>query len=71
MIDEGHLSLDPNFCEEGDMMFVIPGHGTPLLLRSLPGVNRFRLVGECHFHGIMDGEALEKHTVEVDGMKTV
>jgi hypothetical protein len=67
MSDEGHLGFGPNFCEEGGMIFVIPGHGTPLLLRPLPGVNSFRFVGECYVHGIMDGEALESTRLRLTG----
>ncbi|KAK4449036.1 heterokaryon incompatibility protein-domain-containing protein [Podospora aff. communis PSN243] len=69
---DGYLGLGPNRAREGDVVFVIPGNETPLVLRPLPGTqDKFTLVGECYVHGIMDGQALDDYTDEVDGQNTV
>ena len=54
---EGHIGLVPDVAVEGDMVCVILGCDSPLLLRPLPNGN-YRVIGECYIHGLMNGEAL-------------
>jgi hypothetical protein len=68
---DGHLGLGPNRARKGDVVFVVPGNETPLVLRPLPGTqDRFTFVGECYVHGIMDGQALGGYSDEADVQKT-
>ena len=42
----------------GDLICVLWGCSTPLLIHPATGSNRFHVVGEAYVHGVMDGEAL-------------
>jgi hypothetical protein len=53
----GHVGLGGNTCETGDVICVICGCSTPIVLRRKK--NAFRVVGEAYVHGIMDGEAFK------------
>ncbi|KAI9857129.1 MAG: hypothetical protein M1813_008620 [Trichoglossum hirsutum] len=66
----GYLGLAPESSQEGDLLCVIPGNETPLLLR--PGSNgRMAFVGECYVHGIMDGVAIDMFSKEIDGERVL
>lgn len=52
---EGHIGLCPQFAELGDIIVLLVGCGTPLVLR-LTGNGKFLVVGEAYYHGIMNGE---------------
>lgn len=52
----GRIGLCPPFSREEDLIYVIPGLDTPLLLRRSKTVKAF--VGECYVHGLMEGEAM-------------
>ena len=54
---EGHIGLVPDVAAEGDIVCVILGCDSPLLLRPLPNGN-YTVAGECYIHGFMNGEAL-------------
>ena len=54
---EGHICLLPYAAVEGDVVCVILGCNSPLLLRPLSNGN-YTVVGECYIHGFMNGEAL-------------
>ena len=54
---EGHICLVPAVAMKGDIVCVILGCKSPLLLRPLPNGN-YTVVGECYIHGLMYGEAL-------------
>jgi hypothetical protein len=41
----------------GDVICVLIGCSTPLIIR--PAGSKYRLVGECYLHGIMEGEVLK------------
>ncbi|KAF1984050.1 hypothetical protein K402DRAFT_395982 [Aulographum hederae CBS 113979] len=62
----GFLGLAPPEAQKGDVVVVLLGAPTPLLLRKR-GEN-YVLVGECYVHGIMGGEALGHLGRELEGM---
>jgi hypothetical protein len=53
----GYVGLGGNACKAGDVICVICGCSTPIILRGKE--NAFQLVGEAYIHGIMNGEALK------------
>ncbi|PQE03876.1 hypothetical protein CJF30_00006585 [Rutstroemia sp. NJR-2017a BBW] len=53
----GYVGLGGNVCKSGDVICVIYGCATPIILRGKG--NAFQLVGEAYIHGIMNGEALK------------
>ncbi|KAF4452329.1 heterokaryon incompatibility [Fusarium albosuccineum] len=55
--DEGHVGLCPGDAQQGDIVVVLLGCQSPMLLRSQPG-GYFKIVGECYMHGVCDGTAL-------------
>lgn len=54
----GYLGLGPAAILVGDIIAVILGLDTPLVLRSV-GIDGYQIVGEAYVHGIMDGEAMK------------
>lgn len=63
--EKGYISLAPQAADSGDKVCVLFGCSTPVILRSL-AADKFRFIGECYVHGIMEGEAmamLEKEEV--------
>ena len=44
--------------QKTDMIYVLMGCSIPVILRKTARSNEFRFVGECYWHGFMDGEAL-------------
>jgi hypothetical protein len=55
---KGYLGLGPAAILTGDIIAVILGLDTPLVLRR-SGVDGYQIVGEAYVHGIMDGEAMK------------
>jgi hypothetical protein len=53
----GNLVLGPRDAQYGDMVCVLFGGDVPFVLG--PESEKFRLLGECDVHGIMDGEAMD------------
>lgn len=53
----GNVGLGGNVCKNGDLICIIFGCSTPIILRG--DGNTFKLVGEAYIHGIMNGEALD------------
>ena len=51
-----HLSLVPDFARAGDLVCVMNGSTTPLVLRKAG--QDFELIGECYVQGVMYGEAV-------------
>ena len=41
-----------------DIVIIVLGSMTPMIIRSLTTDGKFQVVGECYTHGIMDGESL-------------
>lgn len=52
---KGYYILGPEALREGDAIVVLRGGRTPFVLRGT-GEGRWRLLGECYVHGIMNGE---------------
>jgi hypothetical protein len=71
--DQGWMGLARSEVAEGDAIFILAGGPTPFILKptssgyadgkvgteSPPG-QLYKLVSECHIHGIMDGEILNE-----------
>ena len=56
----GYVGIVPEDVEAGDAVVVLQGCSVLLVLRedkSAAGGARWRVVGECYVHGIMNGEA--------------
>ena len=54
---KGYLGMALETSQKGDVICVLLGCTTPIALR--PVGNRFRYVGECYLHGLMEGKAME------------
>jgi len=54
---QGYIGLGPCAMQEYDILCVLFGCLVPFVLR--PSGERYRLVGECYVHGIMQGEAIQ------------
>ncbi|KAK4218626.1 heterokaryon incompatibility protein-domain-containing protein [Rhypophila decipiens] len=64
---KGYMAMVPPGVEEGDMICILKGVNTPMVLRESKGYGkkpavgvrrRVQLVGEMYVHGMMDGEAM-------------
>jgi hypothetical protein len=59
---QGYVGVCPPYSLAGDIVCVVPGLRTPLLLRpvseSKKKLSCYKYVGECYVHGIMQGETL-------------
>lgn len=55
---KGLLGLGPMIIQEGDIVSVLFGGNVPYALR--PVGDHYRLVGECYFHSIMEGQGVEE-----------
>lgn len=54
---EGHfIGKGPQSVEVGDEICIIPGAQVPFILRKIPGIEKWRFVGQTYVHGIMHGE---------------
>ena len=56
------LALVPAETKKRDLVCILAGCSVPVILRPVgedetQGVTRYRLMGECYIHGMMDGEA--------------
>jgi hypothetical protein len=57
--EDGRMGLGPGLARATDKIMVLPGCLTPMILRpSHNGNGRYRVVGECFIHDLMNGEAL-------------
>ncbi|RDA87855.1 hypothetical protein CP532_2990 [Ophiocordyceps camponoti-leonardi (nom. inval.)] len=73
---EGYIGLGPTRMQVDDLVYVVPGSKTPLILRNagsgtvdrqheIRGRNGLELVGDCYTHGIMDGEAAQRRRLDL------
>jgi hypothetical protein len=69
----GYMGMVPPYSEVGDVVFIIPGTQVPFLLRRQGGMDdaanascgdKWQLVGESYFHGMMDGEMMHEGRAE-------
>lgn len=54
---KGYIGLAPLASKKGDMVCVLFGCSTPIILRPLAN-GGYKFIGECYVHGIMEGEAM-------------
>jgi hypothetical protein len=54
----GNLGSGPPDMREGDLICIILGSKTPVVLRGVGSEGRYELVGHAYVHGIMHGEGL-------------
>ncbi|OCK95422.1 HET-domain-containing protein [Cenococcum geophilum 1.58] len=60
---KGYIGLGPPEVQDGNLVTVLLGGQVPFILSKQ---EKFRLVGECYVHGLMDGEAFSEDGVEID-----
>lgn len=58
----GLIGLGPETMQLGNIVVVLFGGSTPFVLR--PCGSYHNLIGQCYLHGIMYGEAVQKHRAE-------
>ena len=54
---EGFIGAVAHEARRGDVIFLLLGCNVPIVLRAV-GNNRYKVVGSCYLHGIMEGEAM-------------
>lgn len=54
----GSIGLVPNDAQQGDVVCLLLGCNVPIVLRAVEQ-NRYKVVGSCYIHGVMEGEAME------------
>lgn len=68
-----YLGIGPQSMQSGDLVCVILGARTPVVLRPLIEVDgAYELLGDCYVHGIMFGEAMDvvkKNTLKIFELK--
>lgn len=60
---QGYLGLGPSTISAGDIIAIILGLDTPLVLRAIDK-DHYQILGEAYVHGIMDGELMDDSTVQ-------
>lgn len=68
-----YMGLAPGEAREGDRVAIVYGCSTPVLIRGVGGLEeaKWRLVGECYVHGLMDGEAVTMDGIPVRNISLV
>lgn len=59
--ERGHVGMALETVERTDVVAVLLGCSTPMVLRQVQGDAghlKWKVVGECYLHGIMNGEAM-------------
>jgi hypothetical protein len=58
----GIVGLGPLNIQLGDHIYLLPGAKTPFVLRQHRSgtASQFEVVGDCHAHGLMNGEAIRE-----------
>jgi hypothetical protein len=66
--EKGYMALVPPLSQVGDKVCILFNMDVPFILRQVPeSVSmHYQIVGESYVHGIMDGEACEDESVEVN-----
>lgn len=57
--DKGYMGMLPRTTKAGDVVCIVKGAKVPMVLRKMPSVDAYQLVGEAYVHGIMEGEGLQ------------
>ncbi|KAF7945151.1 hypothetical protein EAE96_009930 [Botrytis aclada] len=50
------IGLVPMDAQIGDQLFLLEGGKLPYILRRMEGTEKYKIIGDCYVHGIMDGE---------------
>ncbi|RDW58486.1 hypothetical protein BP5796_12416 [Coleophoma crateriformis] len=59
---DNRIGLAPMAAREGDVICILYGCTVPVVLRPSDGSRtHWSVIGECYLHGMMDGEAIERH----------
>lgn len=61
---KGYLCVGPHSTRPGDSVWIVLGAEAPMVMRQVPGTDRYTLVGEAYVHGFMHGEALKHDRVK-------
>ncbi|KAL9024164.1 MAG: hypothetical protein Q9196_006719 [Gyalolechia fulgens] len=67
--ERGYVGMALETVERGDAVAVLYGCSMPIVLRESKtngGDSRWRVIGECYLHGMMNGEAMEWGTNKQD-----
>jgi hypothetical protein len=59
VLKEGYMALVPRLARVDDIVCILFGCDTPVVLR--PNGDGFEFIGECFIHGIMDGELIKEY----------
>jgi hypothetical protein len=59
VLKEGYMGLVPKLATVGDIVCILFGCDTPVVLRPIG--DGFVFIGECYIHGIMDGELITEY----------
>jgi hypothetical protein len=57
LTDSDHMGLAPLSTVKGDEIWILKGGSMPFVLRAVGGEDKYRFVGDCYVHGVMEGEA--------------
>jgi hypothetical protein len=66
---EDHIGLGPESVDVVDMVCIVEGARTPLIIRKVERYdqNEYRLIGDAYIHGMMHGEALKSSRLQMGG----
>lgn len=64
--EKGYFGIGTQCLHRGDSVWLVPGCRVPLILRSIEGSSRYRLVGGSYLHGIMDGEVINRTDIRFE-----
>jgi hypothetical protein len=79
LLDTGYLGIVPGHCEVGDSVYILSGCSLPVVLRKesrselgleLDG-KKHVLIGESYFHGVTEGELMERGVHDEKKMKGI
>jgi hypothetical protein len=62
---QNYIGTGPRHAQPGDLVCVLYGGQTPFVLRR-DAEGKFRFIGDCYVHGIMEGEALDLGLEEME-----
>ncbi|KAH8896064.1 HET-domain-containing protein [Thozetella sp. PMI_491] len=63
---ENTRGREPNQARPGDLICIVFGCSTPLVIRPCLGDDAFLVIGEAYVQGLMEGQALERDSVDLD-----
>ena len=67
----GAVGLGPKSAQEGDVVAVLHGCRTPVILRSGEDDGTFQLLGDSYFYGLMEGEAVDGALKDRFGLRDI